>query len=102
MSRDTLRSETTRAPYVGKIAPGLAKLLNYQRSDLPHDPLAGLSVAAVALPVGVAYAQLAGFNPAVGYGRKIPIYPTLREVINAYRGGEAASTGVHPIGGAND
>ena len=28
--------------------------------------MAGLSVAAVALPVGVAYAQLAGFNPVVG------------------------------------
>jgi len=33
---------------------------------LLHDLLAGLPVAAVALPVGVAYAQLAGFNPAFG------------------------------------
>jgi high affinity sulfate transporter 1 len=32
------------------------------RSDL----VAGLSVAAVALPIGIAYAQLAGFPPAVG------------------------------------
>ncbi|MBK6287401.1 MAG: SulP family inorganic anion transporter [Gammaproteobacteria bacterium] len=41
-------------------------LLGYRRDDLPHDLIAGLSVAAVALPVGVAYAQLAGFNPVVG------------------------------------
>ncbi len=51
---------------MAKAAPGLTKLLSYQKNDLSHDPLAGLSVAAVALPVGVAYAQLAGFNPAVG------------------------------------
>jgi len=34
--------------YLGKIAPGLPKLLHYKKSDLPHDILAGLSVAAVA------------------------------------------------------
>ena len=64
----------SRAPYLAKIAPGLAKLLNYQRSELSHDILAGLSVAAVALPVGVAYAQLAGFSPAVGlYSSILPL-----------------------------
>jgi len=51
---------------LGRLAPGLPKLLAYRRADFPHDVVAGLSVAAVALPVGVAYAQLAGFNPAVG------------------------------------
>jgi high affinity sulfate transporter 1 len=61
--------------YLGKIAPGLPKLLHYKKSDLPHDILAGLSVAAVALPVGVAYAQLAGFNPAVGlYSSILPLF----------------------------
>lgn len=49
-----------------RFAPGLPALLGYRRADLPHDLVAGLSVAAVALPVGVAYAQLAGFNPVVG------------------------------------
>jgi high affinity sulfate transporter 1 len=77
----------SRASYLGKIAPGLAKLLNYQRSDLSHDIFAGLSVAAVALPVGVAYAQLAGFNPAVGlYSSILPllayaIFGTSRQLI---------------------
>ncbi len=35
---------------------------------------AGLSVAAVAIPVGVAYAQLAGFKPVVGlYASILPL-----------------------------
>lgn len=51
---------------LGRFAPGLVALLQYKRADLPSDLMAGLSVAAVALPVGVAYAQLAGFDPVVG------------------------------------
>lgn len=47
-------------------APGLAALLAYRRSDLAADLRAGLAVAAVAIPVGIAYAQLAGFRPEVG------------------------------------
>jgi len=59
---------------LAKFAPGLPALVHYRRADLPHDVLAGLSVAAVALPVGVAYAQLAGFNPAVGlYSSILPL-----------------------------
>ncbi len=38
----------------------------YQRSWLPNDIAAGLSVAAIALPVGIAYAALAGVPPVVG------------------------------------
>ncbi|HEX2661209.1 MAG TPA: SulP family inorganic anion transporter [Candidatus Acidoferrum sp.] len=73
--------------YLGKVAPGLPKLLTYQRRNLSHDFVAGLSVAAVALPVGVAYAQLAGFNPAVGlYSSILPllayaIFGTSRQLI---------------------
>jgi high affinity sulfate transporter 1 len=72
---------------VARVAPGLTKLLSYQKSDLSHDLIAGLSVAAVALPVGVAYAQLAGFNPAVGlYSSILPlvayaIFGTSRQLI---------------------
>src|SRR6185436_19370008 len=51
-----------------RIAPGLQTLTSYQfASDFRHDLLAGLSVAAVALPVAVAYAELAGFEPVVGF-----------------------------------
>ena len=46
--------------------PGLAALLQYQRAWLMPDMRAGLSVAAVALPVAIAYAELAGVGPLVG------------------------------------
>lgn len=76
-----------RVPYLEQIAPGFARLLRYQRADLSHDIIAGLSVAAVALPVGVAYAELAGFGPAVGlYSSILPllayaIFGTSRQLI---------------------
>src|SRR5437660_393699 len=87
MTSDTRPSRMIRAPHLGRIAPGLTRLSKYQRSDLCHDVFAGLSVAAVALPVGVAYAQLAGFNPAVGlYSSILPllayaIFGTSRQLI---------------------
>jgi high affinity sulfate transporter 1 len=59
---------------LARFAPGLPALLSYHRADLPHDLVAGLSVACVALPVGVAYAQLAGFGPEVGlYSSILPL-----------------------------
>ncbi len=48
------------------IAPGLMNLLAYERSWLKPDIRAGLSVAAVALPVAIAYAELAGVSAIVG------------------------------------
>ncbi|MNC01457.1 putative sulfate transporter [compost metagenome] len=60
--------------WMKRLAPGLAALLVYRRRDLPGDLVAGVSVAAVALPVGVAYAQLAGFSPVVGlYASILPL-----------------------------
>ena len=87
MAESTSARKSFWESYVAKAAPGLTKLLRYQKRDLPHDLLAGLSVAAVALPVGVAYAQLAGFNPAVGlYSSILPlvayaIFGTSRQLI---------------------
>ena len=78
---------TSNESMLERVAPGLVKLLHYDRADFPHDLVAGLSVAAVALPVGVAYAQLAGFNPAVGlYASILPcvayaIFGTSRQLI---------------------
>lgn len=72
---------------MGRIAPGFSVLRHYERADLPHDLVAGLSVAAVALPVGVAYAQLAGFSPVVGlYASILPllayaVFGTSRQLI---------------------
>ena len=55
------------AKYIARIAPGLFALANYRfAEDFQHDLVAGLSVAAVALPVSIAYAGLAGFSPVVG------------------------------------
>src|SRR5215831_17477614 len=68
------KSSSAWTQHLANIAPGLPKLLAYQRADLPHDLIAGLSVASVALPVGVAYAQLAGFRPEVGlYASILPL-----------------------------
>lgn len=61
--------------YLTHIAPGVPALLRYRiAEDFRHDLVAGISVAAVALPVAVAYAQLAGFNPIVGlYSSILPL-----------------------------
>lgn len=57
------------------IAPGLLALAGYQRSWLTKDIAAGLSVAAIALPVGIAYADLAGVPPVVGmYSAIFPLF----------------------------
>ena len=54
--------------------PGLQDLLHYSREHFRADLPAGLSVAAVALPVSIAYAQLAGFSPVVGlYSTILPM-----------------------------
>ena len=72
---------------IGRIAPGLPKLLAYDPKDFPRDFVAGLSVAAVALPVGVAYAELAGLEPVAGlYSSILPlvayaVFGTSRQLI---------------------
>lgn len=53
-------------PSLISFMPGLAQLLQYEKQWLRDDVRAGLSVAAVALPVAIAYAQLTGVNAAVG------------------------------------
>ncbi len=51
---------------IEKWIPGLQLFRTYQREWLSNDMIAGVSVAAVALPIGIAYAQLVGFPPVVG------------------------------------
>ncbi len=58
---------------LSRFAPGLAALLAYRKADLRFDVVAGLSVAAVALPVGIAYAEIARV-PAV-FGIYSAIFP---------------------------
>ena len=55
--------------------PGLVALSSYRISWLPKDIAAGLSVAAIALPVGIAYADLAGVPPVIGmYSAIFPLF----------------------------
>jgi sulfate permease, SulP family len=51
---------------LARFVPGLAALARYEPRWLFKDLLAGLSVAAIALPVGLAYANLAGVPAIVG------------------------------------
>ena len=68
------QSTRTWQAWLYRFAPGLPALLGYRRENLGNDLSAGLSVAAVALPVGVAYAQLAGFSPVCGiYASILPL-----------------------------
>ena len=92
------------------IAPGIADLLAYRRADLPSDIVAGLSVAAVALPVGVAYAQLAGFRPEAGlYASILPLvayapFGTSRQLIVGPDAATCAivAAAVTPLAAGND
>ncbi|WP_430387466.1 SulP family inorganic anion transporter [Dyella sp. 20L07] len=61
-------------PLLKHLMPGISELLQYRREWLRADVTAGLSVAAVALPISIAYAQLAGFSPIVGlYSTVLPM-----------------------------
>src|SRR5688572_14091244 len=52
-----------------RIFPPLTWLAEYKPSWLRHDAIAGVTLAAYAIPVSLAYAALAGLPPQVGiYG----------------------------------
>ena len=51
---------------IQQVAPGVACLLDYKSQWWSTDLRAGLSVAAVALPVAIASAVLAGVRPVAG------------------------------------
>jgi len=74
---------------IRRLAPGLAALLDYDRTWLRFDLMAGVSVAAVAIPVAIAYSQLAGLPPVYGlYASILPLvayafFGTSRQLIMA-------------------
>lgn len=78
-----------QAGRIERFLPGLGALSRYDRSWLPSDLLAGTSVAAVAVPIAIAYSQLAGLPPAHGlYASILPlvayaIFGTSRQLILA-------------------
>jgi MFS superfamily sulfate permease-like transporter len=64
-----------RADRLARIAPGLAALARYDHRCLFKDALSGISVAAIALPVGLAYADLAGVPAIIGvYSAIFPLF----------------------------
>src|SRR5215470_16446943 len=74
MARRPYKVWNDRNALIGRIAPGLRQLLDYRREWLRSDLVAGLSVAAVAVPTAIAYAQLIGFEPIVGlYASILPL-----------------------------
>jgi len=60
---------------ISLFVPGVAAILGYQRANIRYDLIAGLSVAAIALPVGIAYAEIAGVPVVYGiYSALIPLF----------------------------
>jgi len=55
-----------RGPILRRISPVSGEFRDYRGDTLRRDLLAGLTVAALALPSGIAYAELAGLSPVAG------------------------------------
>ena len=59
---------------IWKIFPALEWLRHYKRTDLRGDLSAGLVVAIMLVPQGMAYAMLAGLPPVIGlYASTFPL-----------------------------
>lgn len=74
MSTTTPMASSNFWQRIAKWMPGLAAIRTYNPAWLQDDLLAGLSVAAVAVPIGIAYAELAGMPPVNGlYASILPL-----------------------------
>ena len=60
-------SSSGRSVLIERHAPGLDRLLRYERGWLRVDVLAGLTVGAMLVPQGMAYAELADMPPVTGF-----------------------------------
>ena len=72
MNGNTTSNRQKGKAILARMAPGLGVLVAYQRKWLRHDLIAGVSVAAVALPTAIAYAQIIGLDPVIGLYAAIP------------------------------
>ena len=66
----------SRSPVVGwrRFVPIAQWLPNYRRNDIRSDLGAGLTIAAMLVPQGMAYALLAGLPPEIGlYASTLPV-----------------------------
>src|SRR3954451_16201862 len=62
----TLPATGRRSTRIERIVPGLAALHSYRRKWLRNDLVAGLVLAAILVPQGMAYAELAGLPAVTG------------------------------------
>ena len=51
--------------------PVFRSLANLRPSDLPADFIAGLTLAAIAIPEQMATARLGGFSPQIGFSSRL-------------------------------
>ena len=71
-ARDSYGRETSpfqpaaRRPVLHRVVPVSEQLPSYHGGILRRDLLAGVTVAALALPAAMAYAELAGLSPVAG------------------------------------
>ncbi len=72
MDSNPISSGHQPQPILYRIMPGLGVFATYRRDWLRHDVIAGVSVAAVAVPTAIAYAQIIGLDPVVGLYAAIP------------------------------
>lgn len=74
MTTGTPKTGSNYYQRIAKWMPGLAAIRTYNPGWLQADVLAGLSVAAVALPIAIAYSQIAGVPPVNGlYASILPL-----------------------------
>jgi MFS superfamily sulfate permease-like transporter len=87
--------------------PPLASLRGYELSDVPHDIVTGLLIAALSIPIAMGYAEIAGLAPVYGlYASILPaivfalttntrsIVFGLDSAVTAVTGGVVVSAGV--------
>jgi len=71
---DRRRGRVPRASTLGRLVPLVGSLRGYSSNSLRVDVLAGVALAALAVPQGMAYAQTAGLPVQAGlYGLMLPL-----------------------------
>jgi sulfate permease, SulP family len=92
-----------RRPLLQRLAPVTEHLRGYRGGTLQRDLLAGVTVAALALPASLAYAEIAGLSPVIGlYALLLPavayaLFGSSRQVIVGPDGSIAALVGAAVI-----
>src|SRR5689334_18791415 len=88
-----------KRPWLHRIVPVAEHVPGYRGGALGRDALAGVTVAALALPAAMAYGELAGLSPVIGlYTLLLPavayaVFGSSRQVIVGPEGAIAAMVG---------